>query len=230
MLSIIVPTLNEQDVIEEFLLKLKNINLKNYEVIIVDDSTDKTAIIAKKALKKFGIKGKIIKRYGKTGKGSAILDGIKLSKGNFIITIDADLQYPVEYIPLILKKLKKYDFVKTKRIVREDSFLRKLLGLFFRVLVFLLFRIKDDTQSTLRGFRKHVFDEIKIDSKGFAWDVELIYKLNKKGFKSVTIPTIYVKRKIGKSKISLLQIIKMFFELMKIFYNLNFSFKNFLNQ
>jgi dolichol-phosphate mannosyltransferase len=64
--------------------------LKNFELIIVDDSLDKTAEIARSLMKKFRIRGTVLKRIGKRGKGSAIRDGLKLAKGKYIVLIDAD--------------------------------------------------------------------------------------------------------------------------------------------
>jgi len=214
-ISIIAPTLNEEENISTFIRKIKKLKLKNYEIIVVDDSTDKTPQIAKFMMRKLKIDGKIIKRYGKKGKGSAIRDGLKICKGDYIVLIDADLQYPVEKIPIMLKKLEKYDIVLTRKL-RKDSFYRKILGTIFRILVFLLFGIKEETQSTMKAFRKIVKEKVNFNSNGWAWDVEFIYKAKKLGFKFTNIPVIYSERKGGKSKINFLTPIKMFLEILKI--------------
>ena len=219
--SIIVPTFNEEETIEEFLKKVKELKLqlKNFELIIVDDSLDKTAEIARSLTKKFKIRGRILKRIGKRGKGSAIRDGLKLAKGEYIVLIDADLQYPVEKIPTLVEKLKECDIVNTRRL-RKDPFYRKLLGLGFRILVFLLFCLTIETQSTFRAFRKEVKEKIDFKANSWAWDVEFLYKAKKAGFKICSYPVIYGERKKGKSKISfnasLITSIKMFLELLKI--------------
>ncbi|MEM0333750.1 MAG: glycosyltransferase, partial [Candidatus Aenigmatarchaeota archaeon] len=80
-ISIIVPTFNEEKLIPEFLKEIKKLKLKNYEVIIVDDSLDNTAEVAKKFMKKLKINGIVIKRFNKKGKGSAIRDGLKNARG-----------------------------------------------------------------------------------------------------------------------------------------------------
>jgi len=217
MVSIVVPTFNEEETIEEFFRKIKGIKpkLKNFEVIIVDDSLDNTAKIAKSLMKRFKIKGIVLKRIGKKGKGSAIRDGLKLAKGKYIVLIDADLQYPVEKIPDLVEKLKECDIVNTKRI-RKDSFYRKLLGLAFRFLVFLLFGLTLETQSTFRAFRREVKEKIDFRANSWAWDVEFLYKAKKLGFKICSYPVVYGKRKGGKSKIGLFTPLKMFVEILKI--------------
>lgn len=215
--SIIVPTFNEEETIEEFLKKIKELKerVKGFELIIVDDSLDNTANIAKNLMKKYRITGTILKRIGKSGKGSAIRDGLKLARGKYIVLIDADLQYPVEKIPALIKKLEVYDLVNTRR-VRKDPFYRKLLGLAFRFLVFLFFGLTIETQSTFRAFRKEVKERIDFKSDSWAWDVEFLYKAKKAGFKCCSYPVVYGERKKGRSKIEPITPIKMFLELIKI--------------
>jgi len=217
MISIIVPTFNEEETIEEFIKKIKELKtkIKNFELIIVDDSTDNTAKIAKILMKRFKINNKVLKRVGKRGKGSAIRDGLKLARGKYIVLIDADLQYPVDKIPILVEKLKECDIVNTRRL-RKDPFYRKLLGLAFRFLVFLLFGLTIETQSTFRAFRREVKEKVNFKSSSWAWDVEFLYKAKKLGFKICSYPVIYRERIRGKSKIKLTTPIKMLLELIKI--------------
>ena len=217
MISIIVPTFNEEKTIEEFLKRIEKLKqrIKNFELIIVDDSNDNTAKIAKTLIKKLKIKGKVFKRIGKRGKGSAIRDGLKLAKGKFIVLIDADLQYPVEKIPALVEKLKECDIVNTKRI-RKDTFYRKLLGLAFRFLVFLLFSLTLETQSTFRAFRREVKEKIDFRANSWAWDVEFFYKAKKLGFEICSYPIIYEYRKKGRSKVRITTPLKMLLEILRI--------------
>jgi len=184
MISIVVPTFNEEETIEEFITRIRELkeNLRKFELIIVDDSLDKTAKIARNLMKKFKINGKVLKRIGKRGKGSAIRDGLKLARGKYIVLIDADLQYPVDKIPMLVEKLKDCDVVNTRRL-RKDPFYRKLLGLSFRFLVFLLFGLTIETQSTFRAFKREVKERVSFKSNSWAWDVEFLYRAKKLGFR-----------------------------------------------
>ena len=217
MISIIVPTLNEEETIEDFLRSINKLKskIKKFEVIIVDDSKDRTAELAKNLMKKLKLKGRVLKRIGKKGKGSAIRDGLELARGRYIVLIDADLQYPVEKIPDLVEKLKEFDIVNTRRI-RKDPFYRKLLGLSFRIIVFMLFGLTIETQSTFRAFRKEIKDSIKFSTNSWAWDVEFLYKAKKLEFKISSYPVIYGERKMGRSKINLTTPVKMFLELVEI--------------
>ena len=216
-ISIIVPTFNEEETIEEFINKVNELKsrLKDFELIIVDDSLDRTAEIARSLMKRFKIRGIVLKRIGKRGKGYAIRDGLKLAKGKYIVLIDADLQYPVEKIPALVEKLKECDIANTRRL-RKDPFYRKLLGLGFRFLVFLLFGLTIETQSTFRAFKKEIKEKIDFKADSWAWDVEFLYKAKKAGFKICSYPVIYGEREKGKSKVSLITSLKMFLEILKI--------------
>jgi len=214
MISIIAPTYNEEEIVRDFLISVKELKFRNFELIIVDDSTDRTAEIAKNLMKKLNIKGKVIKRSNKLGKGSAIRDGLKVAKGNYIVVIDADLQYNPFYIPKLLRKLKEFDVVNTLRL-RKDSFYRKFLGKLFRILVFITFGLKFDTQSGLRAFRKKL-KKIPFKANGFAWDIEFLYRAKKLGCRICEIPTIYERRIKGKSKVNLATLLFMLSEIIRI--------------
>ncbi|MCD6371654.1 MAG: glycosyltransferase family 2 protein [Candidatus Aenigmarchaeota archaeon] len=203
-LSIIIPTKNEEENIGNILKKVKK-KLKNkvlYEVIVADSSSDKTPIVAKKILKKLKLNGRVL-RVKKQGKGYAIKYSSNFAKGNYILMIDADLQYSFEDIASSLKYLKDgVDVILTRRI-RTDEVKRRILSFLFRFLVFLFFGMIEETQSTARIIKRKIWKEIvyKIREDGWLWDVELIYYLKKYSAKFKTVKIRYEKRRFGKSKI-----------------------------
>ena len=175
----------------------------NYEIVIVDDSTDNTKTIAKKILELFKIKYQLFHRNNTRGKGSAVAYGIKKSKGEILVVIDADLEYHPRFITKMVKKLDEYDLVTAARI-RRDPFYRRVLGGLFRTIVHLLFNISFETQSGLKVIKRSILDEIELKSKGWVWDVELIKKVMNKNGKVATHIIPYSSRELGKSKITLL--------------------------
>ena len=118
MLSIIVPTYNEAENLEEFIKKIKgSVNNLEYEIIIVDDnSPDGTGTIAE-SLRKTYHSIDIIHRSKKMGISSAIMDGIKIAKGDIIATLNSDFQHPIEYLPKMAGKIGKFDIVIGSRYV-----------------------------------------------------------------------------------------------------------------
>ena len=99
--SLIIPTLNEEENLDILLNKINKSEIKKsiYEIIIVDGySTDNTVDIAKK------FKTKII--YDKIGKGSALRKGLKEAKGDILITLDADCSHGIEEIEPMINTIK----------------------------------------------------------------------------------------------------------------------------
>ena len=101
-ISVIVPCYNEGKTIEELLLKVLEQNDLVHEVIVIDDkSKDNSREIITKMSEQY----KKIKYFFKEtneGKGSALIKGFELSKGDIILIQDADLEYdPSEYSKLI---------------------------------------------------------------------------------------------------------------------------------
>ena len=125
MLSVVVPVLNEEEVIGEFfkeLLKFLSKIDKNPEIIFVDDgSTDNTLGL----LKKLAEKNDTIKIFSfrkHRGKAEALTLGFEKAKGENILTIDADLQDRPDQIENLFKKSKEgWDLVSGWRKNKKNS-------------------------------------------------------------------------------------------------------------
>ena len=107
-LSVVIPLINEQNSLEELVSSISSvineINL-NYEIILIDDgSTDKSwEIISKLSTLDQNIKGiRFLKNFGKS---QALSAGFKASKGEVVITMDADLQDDPKEIPELYNKI-----------------------------------------------------------------------------------------------------------------------------
>ncbi|MBM3713143.1 MAG: glycosyltransferase family 2 protein, partial [Actinobacteria bacterium] len=100
LISIIIPAFNEEKTIEEIISKVYNIDINKEIIIINDGSFDKTLDILYKIKDKYNLQ--VINLDKNYGKGFAIRKGIEASKGDIILTQDADLETdPSEYYRLI---------------------------------------------------------------------------------------------------------------------------------
>lgn len=128
LLSIVITLLNEQDNIAPLLQNIDNA-LKNweYEVVLVDDgSTDQTVARIKQLANKHVKLLVFRKNFGQT---AAMKAGIDYASGNYIITMDGDLQNDPTDIPAMIAKLETEDLdvVAGRRANRQDGFvLRKI--------------------------------------------------------------------------------------------------------
>jgi len=141
LLSIIIPVYNEENNISPLLNRLIPIIEKyDYEVIFVSDgSTDKTAEYIN-TFAKTNKRIKFVGFYRNFGHQMALTCGYRQTKGDCVITIDADLQDPPEIIHEMIEKWKKgTKVVYAKRRIREvDSFFKKKsAALFYKLINFL---------------------------------------------------------------------------------------------
>ena len=201
MLSIIVPAYNERYLVEKNALlirkefdRIRKRTGESYEIILVEESRDKTPEICKNLAKRF----KEIRHFhndARLGKGGAIEKGVSLARGSHIIFMDADLSTPLDISEDFLSRMKKYDIVITSRynpISRvKRSMTRSLAGKGFSVIARIMFRTKmRDTKCGYKGFRKDVARKIipLVQNKGWFWDTEFLLYAEKMGYSIFEIP------------------------------------------
>ncbi|MBI5061121.1 MAG: glycosyltransferase [Candidatus Aenigmarchaeota archaeon] len=206
MISIIIPAYNEEKVIEKCITSLgREIRriTRDYEIIIVEESNDRTPEIVEKLAKK---SKKIIHIHSnvRLGKGGAIERGVQASKGSKIIFMDADLSTDLSYLNVLISKLDEYDLVIGSRYHPSSKIKRTFLRLVLSKIYSALFRIAfglnfRDIQCGFKGFTKKLAAEIipQIHSKDFFWDTELVYLAKKNGFRIREIEIEWKERKGG---------------------------------
>jgi dolichol-phosphate mannosyltransferase len=140
-ISIVTPCFNEEDVLEDFYLRvtstLKDAGISSYEVIMVDDgSKDHTWNIIE-FMSKRDSKVRGIKLSRNFGHQAALSAGLDECEGEYIFIIDSDLQDPPELLmPMLAKLHEGFDIVYGQRKSREGEtwFKLKTAGLFYRLL------------------------------------------------------------------------------------------------
>ena len=236
-LTIIFPLYNEENRINKSLDKISkfvkfNISL-DLEIIFVNDgSNDRTDKIIHEFLE---INDKKIYKYFKEnknmGKGYALKIGVKNAEKDWILTSDIDLSVPLEQIKLWKDKNKieadsKVYFgsrnVGDSKVVKK--FYRFILGTIFNNLIKFLFKINiNDTQCGFKLYEKEIAKDIfeKLETFGFAHDIELVIILNAQGIKIKELPVNWTH--ISGSKLNIfLDTFKMLIDILKIYKN----FKN----
>ncbi|MFH1721837.1 MAG: glycosyltransferase family 2 protein [Candidatus Altiarchaeota archaeon] len=199
-LSIIIPAYNEECGLPLVLERIKDLKLKDSEVIVVDDgSTDSTKD------KTQGYDVKLLVHEKNRGKAEAFRTGFAASSGNYIVMVDADNTYPIESIPEIVGLLKGgYDSVVGSRFkghIKGMTTLNKIGNFSIMVLLRSLFGSKtSDPLSGLRGFRRSVFETINLQSEGFELETEMSIKVASIGLSEIDIPIEYRERQ-GETKL-----------------------------
>jgi len=217
MYSIIVPAYNEERRIHAALEKLSHELSVNYEIIVIAEGNDRTAEIAS------SFKNVTVLTFPKRlGKGGAIIEGVKVSKNPIIIFCDVDYGTQDVSISDLVKDLKDVNVgCRYSSIKIEGSFRRKLLSRLFNILVNLLFNLGlKDTQCGFKAFRRDVLlsviNQVKI--RGFAFDVELLWRIKNKGYQIKEVPI-----KWDYTKETSVNIFKTSFEMLKDLIKLKFN-------
>jgi len=207
MVSIVVPTYNEEENIEFLLASInKSFNRKtnDYEVIVIDDnSQDNTRTIIKKLAKSYPVN--VFLKIGPRGKAYSLFEGFKKASGNVIAMIDADLQYPADAIPKMVAKLNaQTDIVVANRKTYNDTRVRKFLSRGFRYIFGkILFNLNCDVQSGLKVFKRTVVENVKFTPRSaWSFDLEFLYKSQEAGFKIASHNITFFARGSGHSKIA----------------------------
>ena len=207
--SVILPTYNEKLNIREMINRLLY-NLKNYktEIIVSDDNSPDGTWKIVETISKKNKRVKLIRRFKNKGVGSSIWDGIKASKGKYIVWMDCDLTMPPSLVPKMISKLKNYDVVVGSRYVKggkdDRSFIRvatsRLINWFANMV--LNFKIKD-YDSGFVAVKKEIFKEVNFNPEGHGeYCIEFLYKCTRKGYRVREIGYVFTERVLGESKTS----------------------------
>jgi len=165
--SIVIPCYNEEKNINRMfdeLLDFIKTRSSEFEIIAVNDgSTDDTwNVISKYAKKHKEIKG--INLMGNFGQSCAYQAGFDLSKGEHILTINADLETSTSHLSKVIKYLNEgYDFVNTNRVGRWGKVQRKISSAGANTIASWISGIKiKDLGSGMKGFRRVIIENIKL--------------------------------------------------------------------
>jgi len=218
-ISVLVPTYNERENLPELLKRISKVFREKKidgEVIVIDDnSPDGTGELAEELRKKYSFL-KVIHRRAKLGLGSAYLEGFGLSSGQLIFTMDSDLSHDPKYLPRFIEAAKRADLVVGTRYMKGGKTIgwgiyRRLVSRGANFLAKLVIRdgVKDVT-SGYRAYHRKILERIpldKIQSSGYAFQLEMMYEVKRRGFKIKSVPITFVDRKRGKSKLGIRDIL-----------------------
>lgn len=224
-LSIIIPTYNEKNNLIKLIKEIeKKLKKSAYEIIVIDDnSQDLTGKIAKKIFNK-NKKIRIFIRKKERGLASAIFFGIKRSKEDVIIGMDADFNHPPKLIPKLIKNLKNNDLVIASRFIKGGGMEEKIRYFFtFLFNLFLKHILKFPIMDNFSGFYAIKKEKLKLLPlktiyQGYGeYHLKLVWYAKEYNFRIKEIPVYYQKRQYGKSKSNLINIaIRYIFEAIKL--------------
>ena len=222
-LSVVIPLLNEQNSLEELVVKISSVVKKlelNYEIILIDDGSkdDSWKSIIEITSSNKNVKAlRFLKNYGKS---QALSAGFKASKGDVIITMDADLQDDPNEIPELYRLVKeeKFDLVSGWKKVRHDSYFSKNIpSKVFNWAARVTSGIKlNDFNCGIKAYKKDLINQIKLTG-GMHRYIPVLAK--NAGYSKITEKVvIHHPRKHGNTKYGYDRFIKGFLDLITLWF------------
>ena len=210
---VIIPTYNEAANIVEVVEKTLRAD-ENVDVLVVDDnSPDLTGELVESAFNG-NSRVHLLPRPEKAGLGTAYVEGFKRALAgeyDLIFEMDADLSHDPAEIPNFLTAAKDTDLIIGSRYVEGGGVvnwpIRRLIlsygaNLYARLVTGL--PVKDCTAG-FKCYRRKVLEALDLDSShsdGYSFQIEMKFRVWKKGFRLKEIPIIFVDRTVGQSKMS----------------------------
>ncbi|WP_207589852.1 glycosyltransferase [Halomontanus rarus] len=198
-LSVVMPTLNEEDGVGECIERAKNAIAElgmTAEIILSDSSTDRTPEIGREM-------GAIVIEPDGKGYGYAYRYAFERARGDYIVMGDADTTYDFEQIPRLLSHLREEeaDMVMGSRLAGEikpgampplhqhigNPLLTKFLNVFYGAGV-------SDAHSGFRIFTKEAYEAMPVETNGMEFASEMIMEAGAQGLEIVEVPIVYHER------------------------------------
>lgn len=199
--SVVIPIKDEEDNISDLLEELEpvmNSLKKSWELICVDDGSSDSSLSILKEFSKKKPYLRILSFTKNFGQSSAFAAGFEASKGDFIITLDADRQNNPQDIPKLARAIIGYDMAIGWRVERHDPLQKKLISKLSNAVRSRLCRDGiHDTGCSLKIYRKEALGKIKM-YKGMHRFLPALFQIE--GFKVIEIPVSHRQRTKGKTK------------------------------
>lgn len=217
LLSIVIPVYNEEDNVQRLAEKVKEalVNYR-YELILIDDgSTDETVSRIRNIDDKNLYLIELKKNYGQS---LAIAAGIDYAQGDYIITLDGDLQNDPSDIPMMIETLeeKDCDVVTGIRAKRKDNFVRTIPSKIANFMVRQATKMDiKDNGCALKVFTKETAKDLNLYGEMHRF-INLLAYLN--GAKIEQVPVKHHAREFGESKYGLGRTFKVLSDLILIIF------------
>lgn len=223
--SVVVPALNEAANLPALMERIDAaLVTQAYEVIVVDDgSTDGTPNVCTALATRFPLRLHV-RPLPSGGLSGAVLDGLRLAKGQYLAVMDADLQHPPERLPDLIDILERdqADFVVGSRYVRggstaaEWNWLRRINSLAATLLARPFAGRMRDPMSGFFALRRETFERARdLEPMGYKIALELMCKCGVS--RLAEVPIHFDARREGASKLTVAQQVKYLEHLSRLY-------------
>lgn len=205
-LSVIVPVYNEVESLPMLYERVTRaiaegpeLYHSDYELILVDDGSRDGSFEGCSRLHEQDSRVKVIRFRRNFGKTAALQAGFAMSRGAYLVTIDADVQEDPRHISEMLAKLDAgYDLVSGRRVHRQDPISKTLPSRIYNTMVSFFTGIQmHDFNCGFKAYRREVVIDLKLYGDLHRFIPVLAHQ---RGFRVTEIPVQHEPRRYGKSK------------------------------
>jgi dolichol-phosphate mannosyltransferase len=219
--SLVIPAYNEEHRIVSLFEVIHDFD---GELIVVCDGTDGTAdVVDRIAADRKDLTIRCLRFDHRLGKGGGVIAGLAAARSPFVGFFDADGSTRIGEMKRLFSQLSGYDgaigsrWVSGSTLTVRQGMLRRLESRFFNFLIRTLFGLDfHDTQCGAKVFRKPAIDAVlpAMISRGFEFDVELLWRLKNAGCRVVEVPIEW--QNVGDSRVRKRDMIEMVAGLFRI--------------
>lgn len=215
-LSIVVPVYNEEGNLKSLISRLYPVMVstgQTFEIIFTDDGSRDSSLQILKGFTSVYPEVRVVEFNGNFGQHMAIMAAFEVSRGEIIITLDADLQNPPEEIPKLVAEIEKgHDVVGSIRQQRQDTFFRKTASLLVNIATRKMTGMKmTDYGCMLRAYHRNVVDNINQCREASTFIPALAQTF---ASSPSEVEVAHAERLEGESKYSLYKLVRLNFDLM----------------
>jgi len=215
-ITIVIPVYNEEPNIQQLFGRLYPVMQgigKPFEIIFTDDGSHDRSLELLKGFATTHPEVRIVEFNGNFGQHMAILAAFEISRGEIVITLDADLQNPPEEIPKLIAEIEKgHDVVGSIRLKRQDTFFRKTASLMVNNITRKITGMKmSDYGCMLRAYHRNIVKNINRcqEASTFIPALAQTFATNPS-----EVEVAHAERLEGESKYSLYKLVRLNFDLM----------------
>jgi len=222
-LSVVIPLYNEEDSLPELILQIES-ELKNipqarnsYEIIFIDDGSRDKSFDVIKSIKSRNQNVRAVRFRRNYGKSAALSVGFEKARGQFVATMDADLQdEPAEFAKMLEKINEGYDLVSGWKKKRHDPISKTIPSKFFNFVTSCVSGLKlHDFNCGIKLYRREVVKYLQVYGEMHRY-LPVLAKWG--GFKVTEVEVMHHPRRYGKSKFGFSRFIKGFLDLLTVWF------------
>jgi undecaprenyl-phosphate 4-deoxy-4-formamido-L-arabinose transferase len=216
-ISVVIPVYRAQwsieEVVQRSLAVWKNTSV---EVILVDDASDEETVAKVKALAQQYPEVRVLLHERNLGQQRSLKDGMAMAKGDYIFTLDDDLQQDPEDMPKLLNKLKEGHHVVYGLPFRDGYPVHRAIGskMVDGVFTWVLGKPKDVKVGSFRVMERWLSQKVVADPRDFVYITAILLDHTKK---LANVPVSYRERPYGQTNYNWIKLTRLFIRLFLVY-------------